>query len=150
MTFRVIPADKALLPVLAESLREADRIELAAQGCEPLPALVESFEYSDEDMRWIAMVEDRPVAAWGASRVRAGTGSPWLLGSDEMVRYRKDFWLASVFYTEAMQSRYPVLYNYIDDRNVVTRRWLTRLGFEMTPVREYFRGYPFTLFMRTA
>ena len=80
-----------------------------------------------------------------------GTGSPWLLGSDEIPDIKEHFLPQSLEWVKVMQKQYKVLLNYIDARNSYAFKWLKFLGFEFTKdVPNY--GYEkrtFIEFMRT-
>jgi len=143
MTMIVVPAEPHHLPVLAENLRDADRAELAAAGHDPADALVESYAVSDPDMCWTALVDGEPVAIWGAARLDDVFGSAWLLTAKKLETVKREAWVASVEYVRKMHSRYPVLFNYVDARNVVSRRWLQRLGFAQSEQPVYINGFPF-------
>jgi hypothetical protein len=126
----IVPAT----PDIAASLRmrDADRREvMAASGRMPEVALLESVRVSTEC--WAGMIDDRPIAIFGVGplNILNGIGSPWMLGSDELVSHSFYLLRMSRPYIERMHRMYPVLFNLVDDRNVVSQRWLRWLGFRL-------------------
>lgn len=58
-------------------------------------------------------------------------GRVWLLGSDELVQKPlvKQFLQECKLWLDKLQDIHPLLFNYIDERNTVHRRWLKWMGF---------------------
>jgi hypothetical protein len=61
-----------------------------------------------------------------------GSGVVWLLGSDELVAppLSRQFLRECKQHLAVMERAYTQLWNHIDERNTVHRRWLEWLGFE--------------------
>ncbi|MHB0785575.1 phage protein Gp13 family protein [Bradyrhizobium sp. 5.13L] len=127
-------------------MRKADRDEIAAaSGKSPAEALAFSLRKSSQ--AWTAIIDGRPEVMFGVAdlNILAGVGAPWLLGTDAIDRHFRQFLRRSVSWRDQLLRRYPVLRNFVDDRNVVSIRWLRWLGFRFTdPVT--FRGYAFRAF----
>lgn len=150
----VVPAELRHAKPLAETMRRADVLELEAVGASPLTAVEESIEFSDPDMVWtcIDTSDNHPIAIFGVAPIIQGVhfwGAAWLLTSTRLEQHRREAWLHSVEYVERMHSRYPVLANWIDERNVVSIRWLERLGFFPVIRNPRFgvQGLPFTKYV---
>lgn len=151
MEIRVVPASEATALYIAARLRFSDRLELEAwSGRQPRTALLRSLALSDPDMRWAALWQDRPVATWGVAYSWDDVGTAWFLGTDNLrLVPKRDFWALSREYVDRMQSRYAELFNYVDVRNHISRRWLERLGFTPGPTKSApASGKPFTKYTR--
>lgn len=134
MKLQIVPASLCHVTRLCAEMRQADRDELACFHVAPKDALVDSILRSDEDMRWTATLDGWPVAVFGVVNCDNGRGGAWLLTGDRLVLAKREAWLHSVRFVRTMHSRYPVLFNAVDARNVVSRRWLERLGFRSIEV----------------
>ncbi|MFZ5692456.1 MAG: hypothetical protein ACOY5F_14500 [Pseudomonadota bacterium] len=127
-------------------MRQADRDEIAAgSGKSPREALAFSLRKSAQ--AWTAIIDGRPEVMFGVAdlNILAGVGAPWLLGTDAIDLHFRQFLRRSVSWRDQLLGRYPVLRNFVDDRNVVSIRWLRWLGFKFSdPIM--FRGHPFRAF----
>lgn len=129
--FEIVPAGRVYANQLAPHLRISDKIEIwAASGMDPLTALLESVEVSDDDMCWAATLNKHPVAMFGANRLSEEIGGIWMLASPGIYHNTRDFMRHSIDYLARMHERYEYLTNFIDARNLPTQRWLPRLGFK--------------------
>lgn len=144
----IIPATSDIASRL--EMRDADVSEvMASSGRNPMDALQDSVRVSTEC--WAAMIGEKPIAIFGVGplNVLNGIGSPWMLGSDELVSHAFYVLRVSRPYVERMHQVYPVLFNLVDSRNIVSQRWLKWLGFhlyEPIPYGPY--GVPFRPFER--
>lgn len=132
MKVEIVAADESHVEPLSVNMRLADRRELAAVGSNPVKALRDGLAYSDPDMCWAMLIDGEPAIMWGAApmfRHSLEVGIVWMLGSDALTRAPRAVWETSVEYVGRMSDRYTMLTNYVDDRNVVSARWLERLGF---------------------
>lgn len=130
---------------LAPRLRDSDLNELAASsGDEPLDILKQAIEISSHC--WAARRVGHTQVLFGAAPVTDEVGSIWLLGSDDIYCWPKEFVRLSHIYVSLMHERYIALTNFVDDRNQASQLWLRRLGFKPgTHVPEYGVGkLPFT------
>lgn len=152
------PPEVSIVPAtfrdsLVLELRRADREEVRAlTGRSPRQVLVESVERSA--MAWAGWADGNLVCLFGVVPVSlAGvTGVPWLLGSDEVCSYSRQFLRRNKDYVLEMLRAFPVLRNVVDARNEVSIRWLRWLGFKMQAPRPMgVHGLPFIEFtMRAA
>lgn len=81
----------------------------------------------------------------GDVNVLAGVGAPWLLGTNAIETHAVAFLRYSVEFRGQLLSRYQILRNYVDERNVVAVRWLQWVGFTLLD-RVEFNGVSFRLF----
>lgn len=143
---QIVPARMRHVLHIAKRMRQADRDEVwAAARKSPAEALIYSLRKST--IAWTAIVDGRPEVMWGAGdiNVLTGVGAPWLLGTDAIEKHTVAFLRRSVDFREQLLSRYSILRNFVDDRNVVAIRWLKWLGFELLDPVEM-NGHAFRLF----
>lgn len=81
----------------------------------------------------------------GSINVLAGVVAPWLLGTDAATESPRQFMRMSRDFKAQLLVRYPVMRNFVDDRNVVSIRWLRWLGASFSDPIDV-RGYQFRLF----
>ncbi len=137
---------------LAENMREADKVEIhLSHNQKPLESLVNAAE--DSKLMWMAKMNDQPIALFGvASQTIFGdTGSPWLLGTDDLKHVKIQFIRESKRLIRVMQKRYPTLVNFVHADHADSIRWLKCLGFTiMEPIPAGPFGAPFCKFERLA
>jgi len=145
-SIEIVPACAAHIRTIARRMRQADRDEIAAaSGRSPAAALAFSLRKSSQ--AWTAVIDGRPEVMFGVAdlNILAGIGAPWLLGTDSVERNYRQFVRRSVSWRDQLLGRYPVLRNFVDDRNKVSIRWLRWLGFKFSdPIM--FGGYAFRAF----
>lgn len=151
MTVFVTPANERDAILMAPTLRRSDVDELQAVSYEdPQAILTQSVEVSD--LAWTAWLDGWPIAMFGVSPVLPlAVGGAWLLATDHVERVKRSAWELSVKHVAIMHTRYPVLLNWVDERNITSRQWLRKLGFEALR-REAFYGVerrPFLLYVST-
>jgi len=119
--------------ILEDGLRQQDLDELAALGREPEEALRGAFE-SCGVLVFTVHVNDRPVAMFGAAPYladeEADIGVVWMLGTDGLLGARRLLLVEAPKWINLLMKVYPILTNYVDERNSVSIRWLERMGFE--------------------
>lgn len=112
-------------------LRTADRREVhALSGRIDIPeALCEGILMSKPCFT-ILTPDQQPCAIFGAvpDPRNKDFGRCWMLGTDELVKYGRDFIRQSQAWWNVFHSVYPVLGNVVDKRNTVHVRWLKWLG----------------------
>lgn len=135
---------------LAENLRKADKEELyASMGKPPLEALLWSWEVSDE-CNTIIMPDGEVGGIFGTSNPYRNVGCPWMMATDRLPEITTKFLRVSRQWVERQNQIYPLLMNYVDERNEVAIKWLRFLGFTFIQRVENF-GYakvPFYEFVR--
>ena len=127
-------------------MRKADADEVrASSGRSPADAMIYSLRKSSH--AWTAMIDGRPEVMFGVGdlNILAGVGAPWLLGTEAVERHYVAFLRNSVGFRDQLLRRYPVMRNFVDDRNKASKRWLTWLGAVMSDPVEI-NGQSFRLF----
>lgn len=143
---RIVPAQACHIRTIARRMRQADRDEvMASSGSTPVKALTGSLRRSAR--AWTGIIDGRPEVMFGVGdlNVLAGIGAPWLLGTDEVERNFIVFARASKSVRDQLFARYPVLRNFVDDRNTVSIRWLRWLGSTFSEPVDL-KGHPFRMF----
>lgn len=78
----------------------------------------------------------------------AGRGIPWLLGTKDVAHHPGALTKITKHYIVRFLERWPVLLNFVDERNVTSVRWLRRLGFTICEPLAFGRnGEPFHPFV---
>lgn len=128
---RFVDATEDHAEYIAAFMREADRLELEASGRNPLDAMLRGWRTST--LRKTVLVDTRPAVMFGVAPLSAigGHGSPWLLGTRDALRLKRNFLVTSSGYVRRMLRLYPQLTNYVDVRNRASIRWLRWLGFTL-------------------
>lgn len=133
---------------IAARMRPADAAEvMASSGKSPHDALM--FSFLKSSIAWTALVDGRPEVMFGAAdlNVLTSTGAPWLLGTDAVDRNYRLFLRQSLNWREQLSQRYSVLRNFVDDRNEVSKRWLSWMGFTLfDPIPIGVNGEMFRMF----
>lgn len=118
---------------LKNNLRYEDIRELELLDLNPETALANSFFHSE--YCFTVLYKNKPIAIFGAGRtVFNNTGmksaSIWFLGSKDIEKYKIEFLKKSKKYVQFFQSKFDILENYIDRRNIKYIKWLKWLGFK--------------------
>lgn len=138
---------------IVADMREADREELlASSGTDTYLTVARGIARSVEPI--IAEDETGPLCVFGYVHLHdgfmTGEASPWLIGTNRLLLYPRLLTQRATRYIEVLQEEYAVLSNYVDTRNVLAKRWLTRLGFTVQESTVPFglNGEPFHYFER--
>jgi hypothetical protein len=116
---------------IASRLREHDKKDVKAAGLEPHRALLDGYIYSS-DLRTICLPDGTPAAMFGVAPIKAdglNIGSIWLLGTDELVKYRWKFLRESRYWLRHMSVGFDLLCNCVHRDNTEHIRWIRWLGF---------------------
>ncbi|WP_455153243.1 phage protein Gp13 family protein [Bradyrhizobium cenepequi] len=91
------------------------------------------FSLRKSTLAWTGIIDGRPEVMFGVGdlNILAGIGAPWLLGTDAVEQHYRQFLRHSVSWRDQLLERYPILRNFVDDRNTVSIRWLRWLGFKL-------------------
>lgn len=75
---------------------------------------------------------NKPLAISGIVESAFKIGIPWMLGTIEMVKYPRQILIESRnFMKRALESRFEYLYNYVQDANESSKRYLKAIGFKL-------------------
>lgn len=144
----IIPAAMDHVAPIAERMRPADVAEvLASSGKSPYEALM--FSLTGSAQAWTAALDGQPEVMFGVAdlNILTGLGAPWLLGTDAVERNYRQFLRRSLSWREQLSERYSVLRNFVDDRNEVSKRWLSWMGFTLfDPIPVGVNGEMFRMF----
>lgn len=134
---------------IAQNLRHQDLEEIEAMASvPPAEALQVSLALSTHGYCILDRTGE-PCAMFGAApHPLPGVGVMWMLGTDGIRREAHSIARQSRQYFDIVNSAYSILWNYIDARNTVSKRWLRWGGFELLRDVE-FGGHPFHIFARS-
>ena len=120
---------------LAPKLRQSDIQEIwSSNRYTPTEALVESREASGKHA-YTLNLDGIPVGMFGVAPLTSTSttsdiGVVWLLGADNMTSYKKGFYKVSIKYLQLFLDMYKTVFNYVDERNTISSKWLESLGFK--------------------
>lgn len=140
---------EALAPLMRK--RDADEV-MASSGSTPLQALTAAF--NAPGLCYTAESGGVPFAMFGVVGLSADypyIGSPWLLGSDALIKEHLTFFMRNTRpYLQRFHMLYPLLLNATDVRNTEIVAWLRWAGFSVDKIIEKYghEGRPFHLFTR--
>lgn len=124
----VRPAVPKDVYALQGRLREADRMELAANHTDPSSALVQGL-FRSKPHAWTVEKDGLVVGMFGvAPGLHEKFGGVWLLGSEELTQ-GSEFLRRSRAWLNRLSAGYDLLYNVVHEKNDVHIRWLKWLGF---------------------
>jgi len=119
---------------IADRMRAADVAEVKANsGLEPRVGLLHSYIKGKPCITMVSS-QGEPLAMGGVvpDELNSRVGQIWLLGTDALVENttnRMRFLRGCRSWVNAMHREYDVLWNYMDARNAVHRRWVEWMGF---------------------
>lgn len=127
----IVKATAEHIDPIAENMRQADAIEVWFAGHRtPHEALLDGFNMSVK--AWTIIEDGTPIGMFGVSSasILGNVGIPWLLGTDAMLKIRRQFIRESMSYIDKMLALYPVLTNFVHVGNIASLRWLMWMGFD--------------------
>lgn len=130
MEVKFIKPTDELVKAIADDMRQADIDEVwASSRHTPIEAMISSWKMSDSSV--IVTVNDEPCVMIGLviRDILSGSGVPWLLGTDNALKYKRHFITQVPAIIDEMLAICPKLYNYVHADNKVSIRWLKRIGF---------------------
>lgn len=133
---------------MRDNLRESDRMEVAAShGYTGSQALTKAF--AESAVCLTVLYKLKPVAMFGvvADPEMKNVGSIWFLATDDLKKMWVTFLKLTPASIEQMMTVRPILYNYVDERNAASIRWLQWAGANMAGPKPYgMLGLPFRFF----
>lgn len=137
---------------LAPRLRVEDVAEIqAASGHLPLEALLNGVLGGTQ---CLTILDDQEVIGmFGVNHIPEfgeGQAAIWLLAAPTLISIKRQFLREQWHYLEQFHTKYPLLWNYVDARNVGHIKWLKALGFTLIKRHEHYgvEGRPFYEFVR--
>ena len=116
---------------LAPKMRQSDIQEIWSSGrFTPTSGLLESLEASGEHS-YALKLDNEVVGMFGVApcNKESGIGIVWLMGADNMTSYKRGFYKVSQKYLKKFLGLYNTVFNYVDERNTSSSKWLESLGF---------------------
>ena len=117
---------------LAPKMRYSDIQEIWSSGrYTPTSGLVESLEVSGEHS-YVLKLDGETVGMFGVAPCgkKSDIGIVWLMGADNMTTYKRGFYKVSQKYLKKFLELYKTVFNYVDERNTSSSKWLESLGFK--------------------
>lgn len=133
------PVTEEAILTVAEGMREADRVEVwASNHFTPEEAIRQSVKLSHVSAA-VYNAYGEAIVILGLVKLSelTGTGVPWLLGTENALNYKRHFITEVPRVIEDMLNDCPTLVNYVHVKNVVSVRWLKRLGFKFENAEPY-------------
>jgi hypothetical protein len=115
---------------LGPRLRQADKQEIQAtfgEGKDPVHVLLEGMEWSSPCYTILAP-NNEPIGIFGVRPVGEHNGIMWMLATDRLEDFGREFLRRSHEWVEKLHRKYQVLGNCVDARNEVHIRWLKWIG----------------------
>ena len=130
MEVRFVEPTYDLIRVIADDMRQADADEVwASNRHSPTEALLSGWELSEKSV--IVTVNDEPCVMIGLviRDILSGAGVPWLLGTENALKYKRYFLTQVPDVINEMLTICPILFNYVHSKNKISIKWLDRIGF---------------------
>ncbi len=145
---KLVPVEPWHIDHVAKRIRPEDAAEIwASSHSLAKPAIARGV--STALVAWTGLVDGEPVCIFGASpfSLLTGGGTPWMLATPKLERVERIFIRLSRPVVQTMRDCFPLLVNYVDNRNVKAHRWLAWLGFKLEEPRPHgVEGLPFRRF----
>jgi len=137
---------------LAPKVRRSDKEEIWSSGrYTPTSALYQSLEVSGEQA-YSLKLDDEVVGMFGVApcKEESDIGVVWLIGTENMTSYKRGFYKVSQKYLKRFLKLYKTVFNYVDERNISSSKWLESLGFRMLQREPKFGidKIPFNLYVK--
>ena len=116
---------------LAPKVRGSDKREMWSSGrYTPSSGLYESLEVSGEHA-YSLKLDEEVVGIFGVAPCNKSSsiGVVWLIGAENMTSYKRGFYKVSQKYLKKFLKLYKTVFNYVDERNISSSKWLESLGF---------------------
>ena len=114
---------------LAPRLRTSDKEEiLASVGLTPYEAMMIGY-LENVIVFTIVNKNNEPVAIFGINDVGQNVGAIWLLATDKLKDIQYSFLRENKKVIDFLNTKYKILWNYVDCRNSLHIKWLKWCGF---------------------
>ena len=143
---KTIPED---IDYLAPRLRYEDKREiLASTGLLPYEALLKGY-LENVIVFTIVNKKNIPVGIFGVNDCGSGVGAIWLLASEELTTAQISFLRQCRDVVKVLNTKYKILWNFVDCRNSLHIKWLKWCGFKFINKQKYgVLNKPFYEFIR--
>ena len=136
--YSLVPATSGLAVRVAGDMRESDAAEVwASHHHTPHSAVLASLKGSRNPL--IGLADEKPVCIFGhcPTSLLSSSTSPWLLGTDDLPLHSREFLKLSKLYVDELGKHFRLMFNYVDERNTTSVRWLKWLGFRVYPAEPF-------------
>ena len=127
-----------MIEFIAANMRQADADEIwASNHHTPIKSLMNGWKLSDYSV--IVTVNNEPCVMIGLviRDILSGSGVPWLLGTNNVLKYKRHLLMQVPKVINEMLNICPNLFNYVHVCNTVSINWLERIGFTMDKPSPY-------------
>lgn len=128
-----------MVETIARDMRQADKDEVWASNHHgPYESLIKGWAVSDYAS--VALSDDgEPLAMLGLVKrdLLTGSGVVWLLGTNESMKYKKEFLKQTKQVIDDMLTICPRLCNMVHNKNKSSITWLKWLGFKLDDPEPY-------------
>ena len=122
---------------LAPRLRQLDKQEiLASVGQTPYEALMTGY-LQNVLVFTIVNFKNEPVGIFGVNDVGNNVGAIWLLATDKLKDIQYSFLRENKKVISFLNTKYKILWNFVDCRNSLHIRWLKWCGFKFINKQKY-------------
>ena len=134
---------------LAPRLRYEDKREiLASTGLLPYEALLKGY-LENVIVFTIVNKKNIPVGIFGVNDCGRGVGAIWLLASEDLTTAQISFLRQCRDVVKVLNTKYKILWNFVDCRNSLHIKWLKWCGFKFINKQKYgVLNKPFYEFIR--
>ena len=134
---------------LAPRLRTSDKKEiLASVGLTPYEAMMIGY-LENVIVFTIVNKNNEPVAIFGINDVGQNVGAIWLLATDKLKDIQYSFLRENKKVIDFLNTKYKILWNFVDCRNSLHIKWLKWCGFKFINKQNYgVLNKPFYEFIR--
>ena len=134
---------------LAPRLRQADKEEiLASVGLTPYEALMIGY-LENVIVFTIVNKNNEPVAIFGINDVGNNVGAIWLVATNKLKDIQYSFLRENKKVIDFLNTKYKILWNFVDCRNSLHIKWLKWCGFKFINKQKYgVLNKPFYEFIR--
>jgi len=134
---------------VVNNLKPEDRLEIMASSGVSFPQFIAMSGWKLSARKWLILKGEEPIAVFGvvAHDKYPETGVPWLLSTKRIKTIKSFLVRNSKKYIDEMRKTYSYLFNYVDERNIFSVKWLQWCGFKIwSPTPKGVLGLKFHLF----
>jgi hypothetical protein len=133
-------AERGDIVIMKDCLRESDKQEIWASD-HYIPEAALSLSFNKSPLCFVLEYKGKPIAMAGAATdsLTSEEACIWLLATDDINKIFIAFVKLSLMVIRRLLEQYAFLYNYVDDRNKTSIKWLKWCGADFSFPRKYGR-----------